>query len=62
MQGFILNIYILDPYTHGLQFIYLYPEVQFVPTYFYVFLRPIFCIDFYVPQEGPNSENITYLT
>lgn len=62
MQDFILNIYILNFYTYGLQFIYLYPEVQFVPTYFYVFLKPIFCTDFHILQGGPSSENITYLS
>ncbi len=53
-QSFPLNVHNLDPYDHGFQSILLYPKVQFVLTYFHVFLRPIFYINFHVLWEGPG--------
>lgn len=52
MQSFSLNIQSLDTCGHGFQSILLYPKIQFVSTYFHVFLKSMFCINFHIPQKG----------
>lgn len=54
MQSFVLNIHILDPYGYDFQSNYLYLKVQLMPTYFQIFLKPIFYTDFHISQKKPG--------